>query len=208
MKKTIYIISSLIILLGLSACKGDSTAKSNEDDENTCRYEYEAGASKFEWTAFKTTARKGVAGGFNDIEVHSDVSDDPKAVLESITFSMKTSSVETNDDGRNEKIAKHFFETINTPTIDGRIKSLNEDGKAIVEVKMHGIAFDVEGDYTLVDGVFNYSAVIDVSSWNAMVGIDALNVVCGDLHAGEDGVSKLWSEVELKFTTKLSSDCK
>jgi hypothetical protein len=59
----------------------------------------------------------------------------------------------------------------------------------------------VEGD------TFTFESSIDVSSWNALGGIDALNEVCEDLHKGDDGVSKLWSEVSLKLSTTLNNDC-
>ena len=120
---------------------------------------------------------------------------------------MKTSSVETNDEGRNGKVAKFFFETINTPTIEGKIKSIGKDGKATISVTMNGIDVDVKGDYTLEGGDFSFTSTIDVSLWNALEGIKALNAECNDLHKGKDGVSKLWSEVALSFTTSLSSDC-
>lgn len=72
---------------------------------------------------------------------------------------------------------------------------------------MNNIAQEVKGQYTFVDDKFEFSATIDVANWNANSGITALNKICKDLHTGPDGVSKLWSEVDLKFSTTLASDC-
>lgn len=209
MKKIISIASFFALGIVFTACKGDTetAVEPDESAKGACFYSYNEGATTFEWTAFKTNDKVGVKGGFNEITVESEGSDDPIAVLESITFSMKTSSVETNDEGRNGKVAKFFFETINTPTIEGRIKSIGKDGKAIISVTMNGMNADVKGDYTLNDGDFSFTSTIDVSLWNALEGIKALNTECNDLHKGKDGVSKLWSEVALSFTTSLSSDC-
>ena len=209
MKKIISIASFFALGIVFTACKGDTetAVEPDESAKGACFYSYNEGATTFEWTAFKTNDKVGVKGGFNEITVESEGSDDPIAVLESITFSMKTSSVETNDEGRNGKVAKFFFETINTPTIEGRIKSIGKDGKAIISVTMNGMNADVKGDYTLNDGDFSFTSTIDVSLWNAHEGIKALNTECNDLHKGKDGVSKLWSEVALSFTTSLSSDC-
>ncbi len=209
MKKGIYITSFIALGLIMSACKGESesAAESIDNSQAACFYSYNEGATTFEWTAFKTNDKTPVKGGFNEISVESEASDDPIAVLESITFSMKTSSVETNDESRNGKVATFFFETINTATIEGKIKSIGKDGKAIVSVTMNGITIDVKGDYTLKGGDFSFNSTIDVSSWNALEGIKALNAECNELHKGKDGVSKLWSEVDLSFTTSLSSDC-
>lgn len=72
---------------------------------------------------------------------------------------------------------------------------------------MNDISIDVEGDYTFESNTFTFDSMVDVASWNGLPGITALNTVCEDLHTGEDGVSKLWSEVQLSFSTTLKSDC-
>lgn len=209
MKKIISIASVITLGLVMTACKGETETNDEPKDaaKVACFYSYNDGATTFEWTAFKTNDKLPVKGGFNEIIVESEASDDPIAVLESITFSMKTSSVETNDESRNGKVAKFFFETIKTPTIEGKVKSIGKDGKATISVTMNGITVDVKGNYTLKDGDFSFTSTIDVSSWNALGGITALNKECNELHKGKDGVSKLWSEVALSFTTSLSSDC-
>ena len=209
MKKIISITSIIALGLAFTACKGETEAEgpTSNETEASCFYSYNEGATNFEWTAFKTTDKVGVKGGFNEITVESESFEDPKKVLESITFSMKTSSVETNDESRNGKVAKFFFETINTPTIEGKVKSIGDNGKATISVTMNGVEVGIKGDYTLTGSDFSFTSSIDVSSWNAMEGITALNAECNDLHKGNDGVSKLWSEVALSFTTSLSSDC-
>lgn len=207
MKKIISITSIFALGVLFTACKGEAEEQTSNETEKTCFYSYNEGTTNFEWTAFKTNDKAPVKGGFNEITVESESFEDPKKVLESITFSMKTSSVETNDESRNGKVAKFFFETINTPTIDGKVKSIGDNGKAIISVKMNGVEVDIKGDYTLNGSDFSFTSSVDVSLWNAMEGIKALNTECNDLHKGKDGVSKLWSEVTLSFTTSLSSDC-
>jgi hypothetical protein len=161
------------------------------------------------WTAFKFTEKKGVEGSFNVINVESDgASKDPKKVIESISFLIETSSVETQNEERNGKIAKLFFGTIGTKNIKGRIKSLSESGKATIEIEMNAMKKDVVGKYTLVDANFSFTATIDVVDWNAGGAITVLNTACKDLHTGADGKSKLWSEVDLSFTTTLKKECK
>jgi len=55
--------------------------------------------------------------------------------------------------------------------------------------------------------LLSLSGTIDLNSWNAQSSVDSLNVICHDLHIGADGVSKLWSEVDLEIATILSKDC-
>lgn len=203
-KSSIYL--GLVLALMFSACQGEPT-ESTEEKAPVCTYTYNEGTTEFQWTAFKTNAKVGVPGSFNEIEVTSESASDPKTVLESLQFRMKTASVETNNEERNGKIAEHFFKTINTDVISGSVQSLSDNGKAVITVMMNGVSFDIEGDYTLEDRKFSFSSTVDVASWNGMSGIEALNTVCKDLHTGEDGVSKLWSEVDLSFSTILKSDC-
>ena len=205
MKKTVYIFASLALAVGLASCSGEveETTEPDMEPESMAMYSFNEGTTELEWTSYKTSDKVPVAGGFNDIEFTASESGDPKEVIESLTFMINTASVETNNEDRNGKIAEHFFGTINTETIKGDVQSLGEDGKAVVAITMNGISFDVEGDYTLEGSDFSFTASIDVSSWNGVPGIEALNAVCSDLHTGEDGVSKLWSEVGLAFSTTL-----
>ena len=208
MKKIKFLFASMILVTSITACSSNSEVDPEiEAGVPVCTYNYDEGTTAFEFTSYKTNDKKGVTGGFNEIEVTFDASDDVKKTIESIKFSINTMSVETNDEGRNEKIAKHFFETINTEVIEGSIKSIDEDGKAIIEISMNGITIDVEGDFVLNGQAFSFESIIDVSSWNGMPGIEALNAECEELHKGEDGVSKLWSEVKLSLKTKLKKDC-
>jgi len=208
MKNTLVLLASALIVFGFTSCKGESTEKI-DDPIQSCFYTYNEGATTFQWTAFKTTERVGVSGTFNKIKVASDASDDPMVVLKSMSFSMETPSVETNNEDRNKKVANYFFGTINTPVITGRVLSINEtSGECTLEVLMNGISVEVPGDFAFTDNAFTFETVVNVQSWNALSGIEALNTVCEELHTGADGISKLWPEVQLSFKTRLKSDCK
>lgn len=207
MKKGKLISMAFVGALMLASCGGTEEVK-EEAPLEICFYTYDSTATEFSWTAYKFNEKTPVGGTFNEIEITSDgSSDDLKGLIESMKFSMKTASVETQNPERNEKIARLFFGTIKTPSIDGRVKKLKDNGKAVIEVKMNGVAVDVEGDYTLVDGKFSFDTSVDMKLWNALSGISTLNAECKDLHTGADGVSKLWSEVALSFSTQFTSDC-
>ncbi len=203
-------LSALLLVSCGSATDEQSIEEEKDAGEQTsemnCMYRYNEGTSKLTWTGYKTTAKKGVPGSFNEITVSSEQNEDPKRVIESINFSIKTSSVETNDETRNKKVSTLFFDVMNTPFIEGKIKELKDD-KAVIEISMNDITIDVEGDYTLEGAMFKWSTDIDVSSWNGLMAIESLNEACKDLHSGEDGVSKTWSEVNLSLEMELLSDC-
>jgi polyisoprenoid-binding protein YceI len=207
MKKIILLSATLLTGL-LFSCggNGDKTTKSSTEK---CAYSVVNENCTLEWTAFKFTERKGVTGTFKEINIDGlDSSEDPKTLIESLSFSIPTSSVETENPERNGKISKQFFGTISTENITGEVKTLGKGGKAVIAIKMNGMSKDVTGDYTLNAGTFVFKAAIDVVDWNAGNGIAALNAICKDVHTGTDGVSKLWSEVDLSFTTVLKKTCK
>lgn len=192
---------------GEGSSTDEATGSEQGEGKTSCMYRYNEGTSKLTWTGYKTTDKKGVPGSFNEITVSSEQNEDPKKVIESISFSIKTSSVETNDESRNEKIATLFFEVMNTPFIEGKIKELKDDGTAVFEIMMNSITIDVEGNYSLDGAQFKWSSDIDVSTWNGMKAVESLNEACKELHTGDDGVSKTWSEVKLELDVELLSDC-
>lgn len=212
MKKTRFLLAAIAFVPAFlfTACSTDSEKEGEEAvTEPVCSYNYDGSATTFEWTAYKFADKSGaVPGTFDNIIVLSDPNEDPKKAIESISFVIDTKEVNSQNEDRDKKISEFFFGTINTEKITGEIKELKDNGKAVIEVTMNGISFEVEGDYTLDGADFSYEATIDVSSWNGMPGIEALNKQCFDLHKkAPEEESKLWSDVTLKLTTKLKSDC-
>lgn len=203
--KKISLLSFLVFgILTFTGCSESTSESSSEKEE--VMYSYDETSSILEWTAFKFTNKTGVKGTFNEISINGiSASNDPKELIESLGFTIPTSSVETNDPDRNLKIATFFFGTISTEELRGKVIKLRDDGKAEIEVKMNGITKKVVGTYTLKDALFVFNATIDVLNWSADPGIQALNMQCIDNHTGTDGVIKLWSEVDLSFTTKLKT---
>ncbi len=188
----------------MSACSGEGEKQSAEQ----CTYSYNHENSVLEWTAFKFTNKTGVKGTFNEVNISGiSESEDPKKLIESMGFNIPTKTVETNDPDRNGKIAEFFFGTISTENLQGRVLKLHDDGRADLEISMNGMTKPVSGTYTLDDVYFSFKATISVMDWDAVSGIDALNAQCVENHTGTDGVLKLWSEVDLSFTTRLDKSC-
>ena len=91
---------------------GDNEEVVEDAPLEICFYEYDSTSTEFAWTAYKTSDKVAVGGTFNEIEITSDgSSDNPMSLIESMKFSMKTASVETQNEERNGKIANLFFGT-------------------------------------------------------------------------------------------------
>lgn len=208
MKKSILILSITSLILGFSSCKSEAKKSEVAATDIICLYSYDSKTSALEWTAFKFTDKTPVKGTFNEIKIEGlKTAKDEKEMIESLMFTISTNSVETQNEERNGKIVKLFFGSIDTDAITGKVKSLGDNGEAIIEIKMNNSAQEVAGKYTLDEGLFSFTATIDVMKWNAGKGISLLNEACKVLHTGPDGKSKLWSEVDLSFTTQLKSEC-
>lgn len=210
MKKIYYTSIFALAALFLTSCGAESPKEeeSNEPEEKVCFYSYNEESTEMNWTAFKFNEKAPVGGTFKEINVEGTMkSDDPMELLKSLSFDIPVASIESMNEERNGKIVEHFFGTIATENLKGKMVSLSDDGQAVLEVTMNNIAKEFSGDYTFEDGKFDFSATIDVANWEANMGIDALNKICNELHTGKDGVSKLWSEVDLTFSTTLESDC-
>ena len=204
-------LSKIILLSGISlfilaSCGGDASGDSKKEEAN-CLYSYNHSTTDLTWTAYKTLSKVPVAGGFNNIKVTAESAYSQKEVIESINFVISTSSVETNDIGRNQKIDSLFFGFSDIKEIKGKILKLNENGKADIQINM-GIPVTISGDYKIEGNKFSFNAEIDLISWEMLNAVENLNQACEEVHRGAEGEeSKLWSNVSLSLTTVLSSDC-
>lgn len=181
--------------------------------EKVCTFSYDHSSSKITWTAFKTTARVAVGGAFDEFMVENTVeSNSETAIFQDATFTINTQSTNSNNEDRDAKIFKFFYSNmLDSEVISGGVKKISEavDGKgsAIIYITMNGITKDVNAVYTLHGTELNLTAKIDVNEWEGQEGIAALNKECEVLHTGDDGVSKLWSEVEIGIYTNLAKSC-
>lgn len=216
MKKTI-LFSGLLIGLLASSCgeegsKDDKDTKIKVQEVENCIYTFNPNKTELDWTAYKFLRKAGVSGTFTTFQVEGKKKGAvPKDIIESLSFSIPTSTVETNDVGRNKKIDSLFFDGLEkTAMITGNVVSLGDNGKATMNIKMNDIEKEVVGDYTLDDNKFTFNTEITVNDWNAEKQLEALNIACKDLHTdveNGDTESKLWPDVTISFSTELIKEC-
>lgn len=201
MKQFIKGMALVAGLVTLVACSGNKAAEEVAATEKVYTYNHEN--SIMEWTAFKFVSKAPVKGTFTKIDVTAlSEAADVKSLAESFGFTIPVNSIETQDESRNAKIATFFFGTMQTTELTGRMAKLNDDGTAELEVTMNGITDIVKGTYKITDANFAFHATMDISKWNSDKAIAVLNENCKDNHT-ENGVTKVWSEVDLSFTTKF-----
>lgn len=215
MKRSIFAIA--LISTVLVSCSSEDKKEKEADVEvkkiENCVYTYMPGKTDLRFTAYKFLRKAGVGGTFTGLQVEGDLSGAvPKDIFESMSFTIPTSTVETNNLDRNKKIDSLFFGNLEaTSVITGKVVKLDEStGMATLEITMNEITKEVQGEYRLEENKFNFSTDINVNDWNAQEGISALNEACKDLHTdveNGDTESKLWPDVTLEFESVLEKKC-
>ena len=195
----------------------EKTAEQAEPVEKSmvevCEFNYDASATKISWKSFKTSAKVAVGGTFDVYTIENTVtSNSESAVFENATFSIVTASVNSGNTERDPKLIQFFFNTmVSSDTITGGVVKISEavDGKgaAIIHLTLNGQTHEENATYTLEGTILTLKATINMSKWEASNSITALNTECKDLHTGDDGISKLWDEVDIEITTTLAKSC-
>ncbi|MGB0882932.1 MAG: YceI family protein [Vicingaceae bacterium] len=216
--KKIFLSFSVISAIILSSCGGETKEVTTENTEaiateETCFYSYnETNGTKVSWTAFKTTAKKPVGGQFNQINVSAgEKSTKITDVLNTVKFNIPTNSTNTANEERDAKIINSFFGAMNaTDLIIGHVKNAegdNNSGTCTFYLTLNNVEREVTLNYSLEDATVKLTGEIDLLDFSAENAVTSLNEVCGDLHKGEDGISKTWSIVELNIETTLNKVC-
>jgi hypothetical protein len=209
MKKNIIVLG-LLSVIAISC--GESVEKNVEElveSEELCTFAYDPAATTVGWTAFKYTEKKGVNGVFDKVDVliaHN--SEDMLQTLSGASFTIPIESVNTENPDRDYKIQNSFFGTMqSSEVISGIIKSIDSE-KAVVEISMNGMSIEYEGKVSVEGQKVNFRTTIDMVDFESQKSIDSLNSVCIAVHTGSDGISKLWSEVDINVETTLVKECK
>lgn len=206
-----------IALIGASffACDTTTSEKTTikkEDDsaatKQACTYSFSPSQTVISFTAFKTSDKVAVGGKFNDAKLSQTAeSENITNVFKDASFSINTSSVNTSNPDRDKKIVEHFFGSMmNTDKISGNVLAL-KDGEATLSITMNDSTQETSANYTIENETITLTGTIDVNSWGGLEAIASLNKVCDDLHKGADGISKLWSEVDIQIVSTLEKKC-
>lgn len=221
MKNQFILFVAICLAIGFTASCTVEKKEGNEQEIVTktqtssttiedCQYSLNRDKTLVSWTAFKTTAKVPVGGRFTAYEINSSVSTSaqPSLLIQGAEFKIDVASANTNNPDRDMKIKKYFFGTLeNTARITGKIKEV-KGNKAILSLTMNNKTHDAELNYNIKDDTLQVKGTIDVAKWSGSKAVDALNKICYELHKGEDGVSKLWSEVDVLFKSPLKKECK
>ena len=167
-------------------------------------YIIEPNTTTINWTAYKTTGKIPVKGVFKTVNIaNKKSSTNPFEAINGLEFSVPVNSIDSKDKTRDVKIVTNFFGSMkNTQALLGKI-DLGKDGKGDIDLTMNGITTKLPISYVISGQLAEINATLNLDNWKAQLAIEALNKVCKDLHKGEDGISKTWSEVNIHIVSYL-----
>ena len=203
--KKIYLLALLLITVTVVvSCK-----KSVKDEAplTAKMYTIMADSTIIGWTAYKTTAKVPVKGQFSELTIENVKKDSTMlGALNGLKFKIPVKSLFTNDTIRDGKLKKFFFGAMeNTTSIKG-ILHLNNENTSMVELTMNGITRELPIAYIMTDNKVTIVGNMELDNWQAKAALEALNVVCKDLHTGDDGISKTWSDVKIEVIVVLKHE--
>jgi polyisoprenoid-binding protein YceI len=213
MKRIFLPIITAALLIGGVSCNETNPTKNSaptnnveEKKQESAVFSYNHDSTKISWEAFKTTEKKGVKGEFSSFEISGTKDGNtPKEVFSDASFVIQTSSVNTGMELRDNRIVNSFFNIfVNTETITGKVKSLN-DTTGILEISLNEITNNVSVAVLSDGNKFSLEGEINLGLFNGQTAIDSLNYVCKDVHKGADGITKLWPDVKINVSTTLTS---
>jgi hypothetical protein len=203
MKKITFLLIALT--LGFSSCKKEKKEVKTETEikETAKKFIIKPDSTTVKWTAYKTSAKKGVGGEFKVLNFDKKTGASVEDALNNLSFSIPVSELFTNDVGRDAKIKMFFFgKMLDTELLKGTIKYSAPN--YVAELTMNGVTKDLPLEVTVSkERHVTMDGTINLADWNALEALASLNQICYELHKGEDGISKTWEDVAINVSTYL-----
>jgi hypothetical protein len=204
MKYLIAAVSATTILF-FSACVHKVENAALITREGTV-FEYDGSHTVLSWTAYKYTSKVPVSGSFSHVQVLNTAPNTLAAgTLEHASFTIFESSLLSNCLLRDSNIYNRFLRKLAFPTdISGQVVSVsgnNDTGQMVVLLKLNEITDSVTMGYSLQNTTLTATGSVDLQHFNTQNAFDSLAVTCGKFHAGADGISKVWSTVDISVKT-------
>ncbi|CAA0149255.1 Probable lipoprotein precursor [Tenacibaculum maritimum] len=205
MKKIILCVLTLSTAFQFSSCKKEEKKKVEKVApvvKKEPSFSLQDAKSNIYWTAYKTTKKVPVRGKFTSVDITAGgVGKSIKEAVNNAEFAVPVSSLFTKNDARDFKIQKFFFSMMkNTKLLSGKLV-LEDDTKGYADITMNGVTHKMPFTYVINGKQFKMEGVLDLKDWKAGAALASLNDACKDLHQGEDGVSKTWSDVAINIST-------
>ena len=202
------------LIFGILILSAQAQAKS-------CIYVSVSNSAKMEWTAFKTTQKVAVKGTFKDLQLvkpnnKKEGHQSLEEWMENHSFSINVKTVDTQNAARDKTLYEHFFSLMKTSLdylpgdifMTGKIKKVDrKKSELIALLGVNGQKHEVPFKYSYTNETLEITGTTDLLKLGLEKAHASLHKACFELHKGEDGVSKTWTEVELKGQVQIKEVC-
>lgn len=174
-----------------------------------CTYSWDQAKSSVEGTGFKFTEKVGVKAKFPKYSLNKATPQKSvKELLQGLVVSVDLNSIDSGNAVRDKNLVDTFFSNIKDPgKAQVTVKSV---GKKSIEasLKINGVMKPVRFDYSMKNDQVVATGRFDALAYTMGKAYNALKERCKVLHTGKDGVSKMWSDFDLKVVGQLKKVCK
>ena len=182
-----------------------------------CMISVDPSSIQINWTAFKTMQKLAVKGSFTEVTLIGELEG---ATLTSVLSQLEAeivvkdaSSIRTGNPGRDQTLFQHFFSDFKKgPRFTAAMKDLkgtDQEGDFSFRLSMNQKTRSIPMHYKRSEsGIFEATGSLDVLDFGLLTALSDLNKTCEVLHRGPDGVSKTWSQVDLKIVARIGQMCK
>ncbi len=153
------------------------------------------------WTSYKTLAKVGVSGTFEDVTLHTAKNTPSvKDALKGSSVQLDMNKIDAKEDVKTNNILKYFVANLSDTKIDAKIVKVYADSLDI-NISLNGkeqvipMSYKIEGEKVVAKGV------IDALDFKLSPALEVLNTnVVGHLNKG-------WYDIPVSFNLNLLKKC-
>lgn len=150
------------------------------------------------WTGFKTDMKVGVSGGFKDIKLTINKSDDFKRFLQSAQVNIDALSLDSKMPFRDKNITSTLFSLDSAKKIEAKIVEVNGDankGTLVLDLTMNQVSKKINMDYSVKDSKLIAQGRIEIFDFALDGSFREFAKKCVAYHQ-----NKTFSDVDISFT--------
>lgn len=169
---------------------------------SACQYTVKPTSPKLKWTGYKMPAKVGVSGGFDKIMVKgfNKKAPSPEMALKGLMFEIASSSINSNDKGRDAKIYSILLGG-QKGKITGNFVNAKSN-QTIFNVKLNGKTVKVPMSYKVNGDKLKATGYVDLLDFALDSKLKAFTQACFAKHEG-----KTWSDVKIELDLGFDKKC-
>lgn len=171
----------------------------------TCKYSYDKDSAKINGTGFKYTDKTGVTATFSEFDLISENSAKSlKGLIKKTKLTVNLQSIDSQNKIRDYNLKTTLLKNIKP--VRFRVEDVS-DNKILTSLTLNNITKEVAFDYKKNENKITATSNIDILNFNTQKNVRAMEKKCRELHTGKDGISKSWSDFNLKLEVTLITAC-